>query len=69
MPELRLTAHPNCQLRLDTHIAHEVDTALLIAATDGIGRALDYMKQHGVEHDIAVRVLAAPHLHRKPIQE
>ena len=69
MPEVRSAQQSSCQLRMDAHSAHEVDTALSIAASDGIGRALDYMEQHGVAHDVAVRVLAAPHLHRRHSQD
>ena len=53
------------ELRQDTQLADQVDAALSIAALDGIARALDYMQRHGVDHDVAIRVLASPHLHHK----
>ena len=65
MSEAPSTGHADRDLRKDAQIADQVDAALSIAALDGIGRALEYMQQRGVDHDVAIRVLTSPHLHRK----
>jgi len=65
MSEAPSTEHAGRDLRKDAQIAGQVDAALSIAALDGIGRALEYMQQRGVDHDVAIRVLTSPHLHRK----
>ncbi|KQV81042.1 hypothetical protein ASD15_14270 [Massilia sp. Root351] len=65
MSEVPSAAHADRDLRKDARIADQVDTALSIAAMDGIGRALEYMQERGVNHDVAIRVLTSPHLHRK----
>ena len=67
MPNIRPAEHTHCQPRRDTRVANLVDTALTIAATDGIGGALDYMERHGIEHELAIRVLAAPQFHRRHV--
>lgn len=65
MSEAPFTERMDRDLRKDAQIADQVDAALSIAALDGIGRALEYMQQRGVDHDVAIRVLTSPHLHRK----
>lgn len=57
--------HADRDLRKDAQLADQVDAALSIAALDGIGQALDYMQQRGVDHYVAIRVRTSPHLHRK----
>lgn len=65
MSEAPSAEHADRDLRKDTQLAEQIDTALSIATLDGIGRALDYMQQRGVDHDVAIRVLTSPHLHRR----
>lgn len=69
MFDISLTGYADRDLRKDMQIAVEVDTALSIAARDGIGYALDYMREHGVIHTVALRVLASPHFHRKHLSD
>ena len=42
-----------------------VDQGVVIAATDGVGPALEHMVDNGVERATALRVLAGPEFHRK----
>ncbi|MGV7207427.1 hypothetical protein ACLB1G_06200 [Oxalobacteraceae bacterium A2-2] len=43
-----------------------IDEAVVLAAVDGIGPALEHMVSHGVPHATALRVLSAPAHHRRP---
>jgi hypothetical protein len=44
--------------------ADAVDNGLALAAHEGVGPALDFMLTHGVDRNIALRVLAGPQFHR-----
>lgn len=67
MPSTETAPCRNRELRIDTHLAAEVNAALFIAAVEGIGGAIEYMRRHAIDHQVAMRVLASPHLHRKHI--
>lgn len=43
-----------------------IDEAVVLAAVDGVGPALEYMSGEGVPHATALRVLAGPTYHRRP---
>lgn len=43
-----------------------IDEAVVLAAIDGVGPALDYMSSQGVPRATAIRVLTGPRYHRRP---
>jgi hypothetical protein len=46
--------------------SEEIDAGVVMAESEGVGPALDFMTRSGVQRQTALRVLAAPDLHRKP---
>lgn len=46
--------------RNDAHLSENVEQALKIVRTDGVGPALDFMQSAGVPRPTALRVLCSP---------
>lgn len=44
---------------------HEIDKAVVLATVEGVGPAIDYMSEAGVERRTALRVLSGPRHHRQ----
>lgn len=55
------------EMRRNSDTTHQVEEALKIARLEGIGPALDFMQQAGVERQVAVRVLTGPGFRRKSL--
>jgi hypothetical protein len=51
--------------RTDAHLSDQIDRALQLARTEGIGSALDFMLTIGVPRPVALRVLTSPSLLRR----
>ncbi|WP_143067982.1 hypothetical protein [Duganella sp. CF517] len=60
-----VTTQPEMRKNSDT--THQVEQALNIARLEGIGPALDFMQQAGVDRQVAVRVLTGPGFRRKSL--
>ena len=42
-----------------------IDSAIAIAAQVGVGPALEFMAEHGLERGMSLRVLTSPEFHRR----
>lgn len=51
--------------RSDAQLSRNVEHALKIVGTDGVGPALDFMQSAGVPRSTALRVLCSPQHYRK----
>ncbi|USX11928.1 hypothetical protein NHH88_19750 [Oxalobacteraceae bacterium OTU3CAMAD1] len=55
------------EMRRNSDTTRRVEEALNIARLEGIGPALDFMQQAGVERQVAVRVLTGADFRRKSL--
>lgn len=67
MKNEKLTVIAQPEMRKNSDTTHRIEEALNIARLEGIGPALDFMQQAGVERQVAVRVLTAPGFRRKSL--
>ena len=63
--ESTVTTQPEMRKNSDT--TRQIEEALNIARLEGIGPALDFMQQAGVDRQVAVRVLTGPGFLRKSL--
>ena len=63
--ESTVTTQP--EMRKNSDATRQIEEALNIARLEGIGPALDFMQQAGVDRQVAVRVLTGPGFLRKSL--